>query len=261
MRRWYGPVLAFLALLLSGCGPAGASVPFYELIANPARYYGQEVTVLGFYYQKGAEEVLVVGVRTDDGFQNPVPLGDPICLQGMPAAVREQLNAAAGAVYGMVQVTGRFESSGSAGATCPYPSRLVVTDERQVIALEATRMQEERVPADLDVPGAVRLADLWAHPDSYAGQTVTVIAYYYGTPQTSLLAEGIRSLDGLHNAVPVGRQVWVEGWPGPAGLRSAENTSHGLVKVTGRFETRGGYGPQKAYAYRLVVESAEVVRR
>jgi len=260
MRRWSG-LLLLLALLLGGCGPAGESVPFYELVSNPERYYGQEVTVLGFYYQKGTEEVLVVGVRTDDGFQNPVPLGDPICIEGMPSSVREQLNAASGAVYGMVQVSGRFESSGPAGAACPYPSRLVIGDEGRVIALEAAQMQEERVPENLDVPGALRLADLFAHPDSYAGQSVTVVAYYYGTPQTSLLAEGIRSLDGLHNAVPVGRQVWVEGWPGPAGLKSAENTSHGLVKVTGRFETRGGYGPQKSYDYRLVVQSAEVLQR
>ncbi len=99
MRRWYWLVL--VSLILAACGPAQGSVPFYELVADPSRYNQQEVTVLGFYYQKEGEQLLVIGVRTDDGFQNPVPLGDPLWVEGMPQEVLDRLNMASGAVYGL----------------------------------------------------------------------------------------------------------------------------------------------------------------
>ena len=261
MRRWAW-ALVFLPLLLGACGALGGAVPFYELVADPARYDGQELTVLGFYYQKGSDQLLVVGVRTDDGFQNPVPLGDPIWIEGMPTEALGQLNAASGATYGMVQVRGRFET-GSFGPAGSYPLRLTVTDSAAVVALEAAQMQEDWIPAGLDIPGAVALVELAARPEQYAGQTVTVAAYYYWTPQTWVLAEGIRSLDGTHNAVPIGRQIWVEGFPPDVSgdLNVLENNVHGLVQVTGRFETLGGYGPNGAYPYRIVVRSAEAIAR
>lgn len=261
MRRRSLGFLAIL-LLLTACGPAGGSVPFYELVADPARYNGQEVTVLGFYYQKDNERLLVVGVRTDDGFQNPVPLGDPIWVEGMPQDVVDQLNAASGARYGMVQVRARFET-GTFGPEGQYPVRLAIGKAEDVVALEAAQMHEDWVPAGLAIPGATSLADLVARPDSYRDQTVTVAAYYYWTPQTWVLAEGIRSLDGVHNAVPIGKQVWVEGFPPDVSgeLHVLENNVHGLVQVTGRFETLGSYGPNGSYPYRLVVESAEAIKR
>jgi hypothetical protein len=261
MRRCSLGFLVIL-LLLAACGSAGGSVPFYELVADPARYNGQEITVLGFYYQKGNEQLLVVGVRTDDGFQNPVPLGDPIWVDGMSQDVLDQLNAASGARYGMVQVHARLEM-GAFGPEEKYPARLVIGQAEDVIALEAAQMQEDWVPSDLTIPGAISLADLVAHPDSYTGQTVTVAAYYYWTPQTYVLAEGIRSLDGVHNAVPIGQQVWVENFPPDVSgdLNVLENNVHGLVRVTGRFETLGSYGPNGSYPYRLVVESAEAIKR
>jgi hypothetical protein len=261
MRRrswWFVTIL----LLLVACGPAGGSVPFYELVADPARYNGQDLTVLGFYYQKDNEQLLVVGVRTDDGFQNPVPLGDPIWVAGMPQQVLDQLNAASGALYGMVQVHARFET-GTFGPEGNYSAQLVIDNAEDVVALEAAQMQEAWVPPDLAIPGAISLADLVARPDAYSGQTVTVAAYYYWTPQTWVLAEGIRSLDGVHNAVPIGKQVWVEGFPPDVSgdLSVLENNVHGLVRVTGRFETLGSYGPNGSYPYRLVAKSAEAIKR
>lgn len=255
---WFITVL----VLLAACGPAGSSVPFYELTADPARYDGQQVVVMGFYYQKDGEQILVVGVRTDDGFQNPVPLGDPLWVEGMPQEVLDQLNGASGALYGMVQVRARFEV-GTFGPADKYPARLVIGKAEDAVALEAAQMKAAWVPADLAIPGAISLADLAARPDSYTGQTVTVAAYYYWTPQTWVLAEGIRSLDGVHNAVPIGKQVWVEGFPPDVSgeLNVLENNVHGLVRVTGRFETLGSYGPNGSYPYRLVVESAEAIKR
>jgi hypothetical protein len=249
-------------MLLTACGSAGGSVPFYELTADPARYNGQEVTVLGFYYQKDNQQLLVVGVRTDDGFQNPVPLGDPIWVDGMPQDVLNTLNAASGALYGMVQVHARFET-GTFGPEGQYASRLSIAEADDVVALEAAQMQEVWVPSDLAIPGAVSLADLVDQPDAYSGQTVTVAAYYYWTPQTWVLAAGIRSLDGVHNAVPIGQQVWVEGFPPDVSgeLNVLENNVHGLVQVTGRFETLGSYGPNGSYPNRLVVESAAAIKR
>jgi hypothetical protein len=260
-RSWL--VLVVVPLLLAACGPAGGSVALYDLVADPAHYNGQDVTVLGFYYQQGSEQLLVAGVRTDDGFQNPVPLGDPVWVEGMPQAVVDKLNVASGAVYGMVQVRARFET-GAFGPDGKYPSRLVISDPAAVVALEAAQMQEAWVPTDLNIPGAVTLADLIAHPDQYSGQTVTLVAYYYWTPQTWVLAEGIRSLDGVNNAVPIGKQIWVEGFPPNVSgeLHVVGNTNvHGLVKVTGSFETLGSYGPNGAYPFRLVVRSAEAIKR
>lgn len=261
MRRCSGWLVTIL-LLLAACGPARASVPFYELVADPARYNGQEITVLGFYYQKDDQQLLVVGVRTDDGFQNPVPLGDPIWVEGMPAAVADRMNAASGALYGMVQVRARFET-GAFGPEGRYPWRLVIVDPSAVVDLESAQMHTDWLPDGLDIPGALSTADLVARPDAYSGQTVTVVAYYYWTPQTWVLAEGIRSLDGVKNAVPIGKQVWVEGFPADVSgdLHVLENNVHGLVQVTGRFETRGSYGPDGSYLYRIIVLDAEAIKR
>jgi hypothetical protein len=249
-------------MMLAACGPAGGSVPFPDLVSDPARYDGQDVTVLGFYYQKDSDQVLVVGVRTDDGFQNPVPLGDPIWVEGMPQAALDKLNVASGATYGMVQVRGRFET-GTFGPEGKYPARLVIADPGAVVALEAAQMQEVWVPSDLNIPEAIPLATLVAQPDQYSGQTVTVVAYYYWTPQTWVLAEGIRSLDGVSNAVPIGKQIWVVGFPpnvsGELHVVGTTNV-HGLVKVTGQFETLGSYGPNGAYPHRLVVRAAEAIK-
>jgi hypothetical protein len=262
MKRWCGLALAGLLLLVS-CGPAGGSVPFYELVSNPDRYDQQEVTVLGFYYEKDGAQLLVVGVRTDDGFQNPVPLGDPLWVEGMPDSILEQLNVASGAIYGMVQIKARFETGGSFGPEGNYPSRLVISDPAGVAALEAAQMEEDWVPDDLDIPDAVSFSGLFEEPERYSGQTVVLAAYYYWTPKTWVLAEGIRSLDGVHNAVPIGKQVWVEGFPPDVSgnLNVLENNVHGLVKIEGRFETRGGYGANGAYPYRIVVGSAEAIGR
>jgi hypothetical protein len=262
MKRWCGLALVGL-ILLASCGPAGGSAPFYELVSDPARYDQQELSVLGFYYAKDGEQLLVVGVRTDDGFQNPVPLGDALWVDGMPDSVLEQLNAASGAVYGMVQIDGRFETGGSFGPQGSYPSRLVITDPASVTALEAAQMEEAWVPDDLEIANALSIADLFEDPERYSDQTIVLAAYYYWTPKTWVLAEGIRSLDGVHNAVPIGKQVWVEGFPPDVSgdLNVLENNVHGLVRIEGRFETRGEYGTNKAYPYRIVVSSAEAIGR
>lgn len=268
MRRYRWLVmLVIVGLLSAACGAAGGDqVPFYELVNHPGRYDQQDITVLGFYYQQDLDRLLVVGVRTDDGFQNPVPLGEPIWVEGMPEAVLEQLNFASGVTYGMVEVSGRFETGGRFGPAGQVPSRLVIADPAQVVALEATQMEEAWVPGDLGVPDAVPLTELVAHPGRYQDQIVVTVAYYYWTPQTWVLAEGVRTLDGVHNAVPIGEQVWVEGFPPEVSedlnvIRSGDTLEnvHGLVKVSGRFETRGGYGPNQAYPYRLVVRSAEAI--
>ncbi|MGB9723386.1 MAG: hypothetical protein ACP5OO_05520 [Chloroflexia bacterium] len=269
MRRWSRRMTVGLFFLLLACTMGSGSVPFYELVADPTRYSGQEVTVLGFYYQKEGEQLLVIGIRTDDGFQNPAPLGQAIWVEGMPPEVLERLNMASGAVYGMVEVTGQFEA-GAFGPEGQYPARLLIRDPRRVVALEAAQMREDWVPADLSIPDTLRLADLLQNPEAYRGQVVSVAAFYYATPKpspeeirqkgyTSVLAEGIRSLDGIHNAVPIGKQIWVEGMPPdvPPRLHQAESgIVHGLVRATGIFQI-GKYGPNGAYPYRLNVRQAE----
>lgn len=263
MWRWHRFAICLVLVLLVGCGSRGGSVPLYELLSDPQRFDQHEVTVLAFFFQGGDDQILVVGVRTDDGFQNPVPLGDSLWVEGMPPAVLEQLNFASGVTYGMVEVSGRFETNGAFGPEGEYGSRLVVSDPTNVIALEASQMEQVWVPEDPGVPEATPLRELVANPDRYTDQVVTVVAYYYWTPQTYVLAEGIRSLDGVHNAVPIGKQVWVENFPPDVSgeLNVLENNVHGLVKVTGRLETLGGYGPNQAYPARLFVQSAEAFDR
>ncbi|MBN1485486.1 MAG: hypothetical protein JXA37_12265 [Chloroflexia bacterium] len=249
--------------LLLSCTTANGSVPLYELLAHPSGYAGEEVNVLGFYYQGGERQLLVVGVRTDDGFQNPLPLGEALWVEGMPDKVLLQLNLASGVYYGMVQVQGRFETGGGFGPDGSYPSRLLIDQPDDIVALEAAQMEQAWVPPDVQVAGAISLEQLLHQPERYSDQTVTLVAYYYWSPQTWVLAEGIRSLDGVHNAVPIGRQVWVEGFPPDVSgdLNVLENNVHGLVQVQGRFETRGGYGPNGAYPFRLVVQAASSIGR
>ena len=277
MRRRLG-LAFFLLLLLVACGRGSEMVAFSDLIAHPERYAGQQVTVLGYYYQDAAQRLLVVGIRTDDGFQNPVPLGDPIWVEGMPEQVANQLGFASGSTYGLVQVKGQFETGGGFGPEGDIPSRLVITDPATTLALEAVHMQQDWVPAELQISGTVALADLLARPDQYSGKTITVVAFYYWTPpsptdpdqvpRTSVLAEGIRSLDGVQNAIPIGKQVWVDGMAlnvraslNVLGDKAHPSNVHGLVRVNGRFDTRGGYGANKSYPYRIVARSAEAIPR
>ena len=277
MRRRCGLAI-LLSLLLAACGLGRGSVAFYDLVTAPDRYNGQQVTVLGYYYQTADKRLLVVGVRTDDGFQNPVPLGDPIWVEGMPEQVVGQLNFASGVAYGLVQAAGRFDTGGAFGPEGKIASRLTILDPAQVVALEGANMEQEWVPAELLISGTVPLADLVSHPGQYSGKTITLVAFYYWTPPaptdpnqvptTSVLAEGIRSLDGVHSAVPIGKQVWVDGLALDVqaalhvlGDKAHPSNIHGLVKVTGRFDTRGGYGANKSYPYRVVVRSAEAIQR
>ncbi|MGC8872877.1 MAG: hypothetical protein ACP5SI_00320 [Chloroflexia bacterium] len=270
-------LLVSLAILLASCGATSPRVPLYELLEKPERYQGQEVTVFGYYYQDAAQRLLVVGMRTDDGYQNPVPLGDPIWVDGMPQQVIDQLVYATGTYYGIVEIRGRFETGGHFGPRGDIPHRLVVSSPGGAVSLEEQRMQQAWVPQEYLVSGTLSLADLLAQPEAYSGKQVTVVAYYYWTPPrpddpnqaptTCVLAEGIRSVDGLHYAVPIGRQIWVDGFPPKvaAALNVVPSSDrptniHGLVKVTGRLDTRGGYGTNQAYPYRIVVRSAEALR-
>lgn len=267
----------WLLLLLVSCGRGAGHVPLYELLERPERYQGEEVTVLGYYYQDDEQRLLVIGMRTDDGYQNPVPLGDPIWVDGMPREVLDSLVFATGTYYGMVEIRGRFETGGRFGPRGDIPSRIVVSGPGSAVSLEERRMRQEWVPEEYLVSGTLSLADLLARPEAYSGKQVTVVAYYYWTPPrpddpnqaptTSVLAEGIRSVDGLHYAVPIGRQVWVDGFPPKVAstlnvVPDAERPTniHGLVKVTGRLDTRGGYGTNRAYPYRIVVRAAEALR-
>ncbi len=270
-------LLALLLVLVTSCGATPTQVPLYELLEHPERYQGQEVTVLGYYFQDDARRLLVIGMRTDDGFQNPVPLGDPIWVEGFPEDVLQRLVFATGAYYGMVRIRGRFETGGHFGPNGDIPSRLVVSAPEGALSLEEQRMRQEWVPETYLVSGTLTLKDLLAQPEAYSGKQVTVVAFYYWTPPrpddpnqaptTSVLAEGIRSVDGLHYAVPIGRQVWVDGFPPKVAaalnvIPDLEHPTniHGLVKVTGRLDTRGGYGTNRAYPYRIVVRAAEALR-
>src|SRR5690349_8791697 len=105
---------------------------------------------------------------------------------------------------------------------------------------------------------------LLASPQTYNGKTVTVDGAYLGrpgNPGTSVLALGVSTLDNGLDAQPLGEQIWLDGFPQDAarGLHQPGDAVYGFVRVSGLFESAGGYGPEKQYKYRIQVTAAEPI--
>lgn len=117
--------------------------------------------------------------------------------------------------------------------------------------------------------GALYVQDLIDKAQNYTGQEITVDGAYVwkpGNPATSVLALGVSTLDNGLDAQPLGNPIWVDGFPPEAteNLHRPGDSVYGFVRVTGRFEADGGYGPEGNYQYRLEVSQArpiEQVRR
>jgi hypothetical protein len=98
----------------------------------------------------------------------------------------------------------------------------------------------------------------------YNGKDVVVDGAYIGrggTPGSTILALGVSTLDNGLDAQPVGEQIWLESFPPEAAhnLHQPGDAVYGFVRVRGRFEATGGYGPENQYKYRIVVTSAEPI--
>ena len=107
---------------------------------------------------------------------------------------------------------------------------------------------------------------LTTSPDEYAGRDVTVDGAYVwrpGDPSLSVLAVGVSTLDNGLDAQPIGEPIWLEGFPAEVTehLHRPGDSVYGFVRVRGRFEANGNYGPGGAYRYLLTVSSAEPIER
>jgi hypothetical protein len=103
--------------------------------------------------------------------------------------------------------------------------------------------------------------NLLENPQSYDGKTVTVDGAYLGRTNTSVLALGVSTLDNGLDAQALGEPIWLEGFPEDAGrnLHQPGDAVYGFVRINGRFDAAGGYGPEKNYKYRIQVASVEPI--
>ncbi len=284
-------MLAGLVACDGGQSFFGSTPTVYDLTQRPAEFADKDVTVQGFYLWKPGDptiSVLIPAVSTIDGVRDAQPIfasvecgadgtcepsttaiGEPstgsVWLEGFPAEVTADLHTPGDAVWGVVEVTGRFESGGGFGPDGGYRHRLQVTSAK---ALQKVERVVATLPEGAPGAGIVPFLDLVATPDQYAGQEITTQGFYFWSPRTSgLLAESVSRETTPENAagldpMPVGKMIALDGFPPDlsAQLNVGENNSYvwGLVEVTGTFETGGPWGPNGEYQQHLAIKDGQV---
>lgn len=117
------------------------------LLAEPARFGGQQVTTRGLYFWSpttGGLLASAVEAEQADGLGdaataaaglNPRPVDPKLALDGFPPEMSEQLHVGPGNsfVWGLVEVTGRFETGGNWGPDGSIQNHLQI---EQVTPLE-----------------------------------------------------------------------------------------------------------------------------
>lgn len=270
--------------------PFFSSTPtIYDLTQRPSEFANKDVTVQGFYLWKPGDpaiSLLIPALSTADGVRDAQPIyasvecasdgsckpsttavGEPstgsVWLEGFPADVTADLHTPGDAVWGEVEVTGRFES-GNFGPDGSYRYRMQVTGAKAL-------RKVERIVSTLPNPpgGAVTsFLDLVASPDQFAGKEVTTQAYYFWSPQTSgLLAESVSREKTPEDAAgldprPTGKIIALDGFPPDlsAQINVGENNSYvwGLVELTGTVETGGPWGPNGEYQQHITIKDGQV---
>jgi hypothetical protein len=99
-------------------------VSFFELQRNPEQYNGQRITTRGYYFWNSVIYVLAEGVSTEEDGASPQPLGNPIWMEGFPPDQSATLNIGPNNsfVWGLVEVTGTFQTGGGFGRDGAYQS-------------------------------------------------------------------------------------------------------------------------------------------
>lgn len=107
-------------------------VSLFDLQANPQQYNGQRVTTQGYYFWNQLIWVLAEGVATEEGGSSPRPIGNPIWLEGFPPDQSTRLNVGPNNsfVWGLVEVTGTFQTGGGFGKDGAYQS--IITAETAI---------------------------------------------------------------------------------------------------------------------------------
>jgi predicted small lipoprotein YifL len=253
-------VLAACALALAGCGQEGdLSVP--DLLAKAQQYNGKQVTVNGFYVGRGGDlSVLTPVVSTLDNGLDAQPSGDTVWLDGFPQATLETLHQPGDAIYGLVRVSGQFETAGGYGPEGKYPYQIRVASAESI---ERVKRVEQRVATAALGEGKVTLNDLVADPAKHNGQAVTTQGYYFWNGLIYVLAEGVSTEEDGSSPQPIGKQIWMEGFPPDESgkLHLGPNNSYvwGLVEVTGDFKSGGAFGKDGKYTEFLQATSAKAL--
>lgn len=286
-------VALLLPLLLAGCGSSnllnfGANTPptIYDLTQRPQEFAGKQVTAQGYYLWKPgdpAQSVLLPGVNTVDGVRDAQPIyasvqcdaagackpsttevGTPdtgaVWLENFPAEATADLHQPGDAVWGVVEVTGTFET-GSFGPDGAYKYRMNVTGAKALQKVERVVSAVENKPLG---DGKTTIFDLNGTPDQFNGQTVTSQGFYFWSPSTNGTfverVEREKADNGEELAPkPGGVIMGLDGFPAEESgkLNVGPNGSFvwGLVEVTGTFET-GSFG---AYDKQIKVQSVKVL--
>jgi len=252
------------ALALAACGQDNTLfVP--KLIERAQDYNGKQITVDGFYLKGGADpslSVLAPVVSTLDNGLQAQPNGDIIWVDGFPDAVLANLHQPGDAIYGLVRVSGQFEAGGAYGPQGKYKYRLQVASAESI---ESVRRTEVRVPSGSPGEGKLALLDLVNNAAQYNGQKITTQGYYFWNGVIFVLAEGISTEQDGGSPQPVGKAIWMEGFPPDesgklhVGPGSPPGYVWGLVEVTGDFKSGGNFGKDGKYTEFLQVTSAKAL--
>lgn len=250
------------ALALGACGQEDAlAVP--DLLKQPQQYTGKQVTVSGFYVGRNGNpplSVLTPVVSTLDNGLDAQPAGESVWLEGFPDAALSALHQPGDAIYGLVRVSGQFEAAGGYGPEGKYKYIIRVASAESI---ERVKRVEQRVPDQALGDGKVALTELMKDPAKYNGQSITTQGYYFWNGLIYVLAEGISTEEDGSSPQPIGKQIWMEGFPPDESgkLHLGPNNSYvwGLVEVTGDFKSGGGFGKDGKYTEFLQATSAKAL--
>jgi hypothetical protein len=222
-----------------------------DLLNKPQDYNGKEITVKGAYCGCASNpslSLLVLGVSTLDNGLDAQPLGEPIWLEGFPQEITTNLHQPGDAVYGFVQVRGQFEAAGGYGPEQNYQYRIRVASAEPIERVKRTEVRVEATPLGT---GKIALLDLLKDPAKYNDQTITTQGYYFWNSVIFVLAEGISTEEDGSSPQPIGKIIWMEGFPPDksAQLHIGPNNSFvwGKVEVTGQFKSGGAFGKDGKY--------------
>lgn len=253
-------------LVLAACGQDSA-LSVQKLVSDASQYNGKQITVNGFYLKGGenpAASVLAPVISTLDNGLSARANGDIIWVDGFPDAVLSQLHQPGDSTYGLVRMTGQFETGGKYGPEGRYKYHMQVASAESI---ERVQRVEQRVNNKPLGEGKMNLLALMSDPGKYNGQQVTTQGYYFWNGLIFVLAEGISTEQDGSSPQPVGKTIWMEGFPpdesGKLHLGSGSPPGYvwGLVEVTGDFKSGGNFGKDGKYTEFLQVTTAKAIQQ
>jgi len=256
--------IVLLMLSITSCGLfSDNTLHIADVTAASDTYVGKEIAVAGAYLLKTGEQpisVLVSGVSTLDNGLDAQPLGDAIWVDKLADDILLKLHRPGDSTYGFVKLTGTLEA-GAFGPDGRYPYRLAVSGAEVIEQIITKEERIENVPLG---DGKVSIFDLADRPEQYNGQTITTQGYYFWNSAIYVLAEGIATEEDGSSPQPIGKIIWMEGFPPDksAELNVGINNSYvwGKVEVTGTFQSGGQYGRDGLYPSFIQVQSATVIK-